>query len=479
LRKNKLLTYIQAGKAMKKIKSFLFIFLCLGLAANISIAGSQTEEAARLELKEIQERIDRYDLDWEAGLTSRLLDYTREERSYGFNPPDNYDEIVKQRKVIYPSTWFRDLPEQFNWVDSNKITPVRNQGGCGSCWIFAATAALEGTHWVYRHEALDISEQAVLSCFSAGWGCGGGWPEAVYEWYRDETAFLETCMPYQANDQIPCATEECPTVSQINTWFYIANNVDDIKAAVLQAPIAVCFDVYSDFNGYFGGCYSHYDDGSSPEAGHCVLITGWDDNICPGGAWRAKNSWGPFWGDDGYFWIKYENNCNFGREAMLLSVSFVEIATQSPLPEANLCDEYSLELSATGGNPPYTWSYAGGIYPDGLSLDPEGILHGQPTKSKQYWFNLKAEDASMPPAMDFLWAGLYVADAVCYSCGDCNTDDLINILDIVFLINFIYKDGPAPNPLELGRIDGDELINILDVVYLINYIYKDGPAPVG
>jgi len=442
------------------------------------MAGSQTEEAAIQELKEIQEKITKYDLDWEAGLTSRLLEYTPEERSYGFNPPVNYEEIIKERDVIYPSTWFRDIPDQFDWVDSNKITPVRNQGSCGSCWIFAATAALEGTHWIYRHEPLDISEQAVLSCLSPNWGCDGGWPEIVYEWYRDEKAFLEPCMPYEADDAIPCATEECDPVSEINTWFYINNTVEDIKAAVMQAPVAVCFDVYGDFNGYFGGCYSHYDDGSYPEAGHCVLITGWDDNICSGGAWHVKNSWGPFWGDDGYFWMKYESNCDFGREAMLLSISFVEITTSAPLPEANLCDEYYYELSATGGNAPYTWSLAGGVYPDGITLDPSGFLSGQPTQAKQCWLNLVAHDASQPPAWDVLWAGLYISDATCYECGDCNSDDGINILDVVFLINFIYKGGTAPNPLSLGRIDGDELINILDVIYLINYIYKDGPDPI-
>ncbi|MCP4703939.1 MAG: hypothetical protein GY865_04960 [candidate division Zixibacteria bacterium] len=462
---------------MKNIKSFFYVIICLGLISNISFGDSQTKEAAELELKEIQDKIEQYDLDWEAGLTSRLLDYTQEERSYGFTPPSNYEEIVKQRKYIYPSTWFRDIPEQFDWVDSNKITPVRNQGGCGSCWIFAATAALEGTHWVYRHEPLDISEQAVLSCFSPNWGCDGGWPEAVYEWHRDEGAYLEPCMPYQADDEVPCETDECEVVSEINEWFYVNNNVDDIKAAVMQAPVAVCFDVYGDFNGYFGGCYSHFDDGSQPDAGHCVLITGWDDNICPGGAWHAKNSWGPFWGEDGYFWVKYENNCDFGREAMLLSVSFVEITTISPLPEANLCEEYYQELTAEGGNEPYTWVLAGGIYPEGIDLDPSGFLQGTPTRAKQCWLNLVVRDNSQPQAMDVLWCGLNITDPTCYTCGDCEADDNIDILDVVFIINFVYKDGTPPDPLAAADVDGITGVNILDIVHMINFIYKDGDAP--
>ena len=63
-------------------------------------------------------------------------------------------------------------------------------------------------------------------------------------------------------------------------------------------------------------------------------------------------------------------------------------------------------------------------------------------------------------------------------CGDVNGDDLVNILDIVFLINYKYKDGPAPEYLNAADVNGDTLVNILDIVYLINYKYKNGPGPI-
>jgi len=62
-------------------------------------------------------------------------------------------------------------------------------------------------------------------------------------------------------------------------------------------------------------------------------------------------------------------------------------------------------------------------------------------------------------------------------CGDCNDDTEINILDIIFLINYKYKDGPEPEPFVSGDVNADGSINILDIVYLINYKYKEGPAP--
>lgn len=64
-----------------------------------------------------------------------------------------------------------------------------------------------------------------------------------------------------------------------------------------------------------------------------------------------------------------------------------------------------------------------------------------------------------------------------WGCGDVNSDGRINILDIIFLINLKYKDGPLPNILEFGDINNDTLIDILDIIYFINYIYKEGPQP--
>jgi len=65
-----------------------------------------------------------------------------------------------------------------------------------------------------------------------------------------------------------------------------------------------------------------------------------------------------------------------------------------------------------------------------------------------------------------------------FNCGDVDGKPGINILDVIFLINYKYKDGRlAPSPLVLGNADGILPINILDVVYLIDNIYKDGPEP--
>ena len=64
-----------------------------------------------------------------------------------------------------------------------------------------------------------------------------------------------------------------------------------------------------------------------------------------------------------------------------------------------------------------------------------------------------------------------------YLCGDANGDQGVNILDVTFLINYLYKDGPAPDPTQAADADGNTNINILDITYLINYLFKNGPEP--
>jgi len=62
-------------------------------------------------------------------------------------------------------------------------------------------------------------------------------------------------------------------------------------------------------------------------------------------------------------------------------------------------------------------------------------------------------------------------------CGDCNSDELINILDISFLIAYLYLDGQAPFPLEIADVNNDGTVNLLDITYLIAYLYMEGPEP--
>jgi C1A family cysteine protease len=429
------------------------------------------------EVAAIQKYIEENDLDWEAGLTPNMTDYTAEERKHltGFVLPKNWEDewnihLPPQPTRMSPA----DLPPTFNWADSGKVTPVKNQGACGSCWDFAATAALEAIYKIQRQVEYDLSEQQILSCVSGGWGCGGGWMDYAYEHFRDYGAILESGMPYQADDGVPCTEDQYPVVATLNSWISVPNDVVSLKMALVTAPVAVAFTVYDNFHSYWNGCYWHEDEGEP--VNHAVLLVGWDDNMCDGeGAWRVKNSWGDDWGENGYFWIKY-NSCNFGTAAALLDIDNLSFSDPDILPRTNLCTdtEYQYQFSVSGGTPPYSFYRQVGYLPNGMVLEEDGLVHGMPTRAKRFTFGIRAEDSSNPTVMFLKYFTIFVDDG--YSGdADCSCD--YNILDVTYLIDLLYQSGPACN-CEFGDdANGDDLCNIIDITYLINYLYNEGPAP--
>jgi len=86
------------------------------------------------------------------------------------------------------------------------------------------------------------------------------------------------------------------------------------------------------------------------------------------------------------------------------------------------------------------------------------------------------EGAVVEAAVDAITINACNCDAA-FICGDIDGDDTVNLLDVIFLINYLYKEGTAPNPPERGDLDGSGAANMLDITMLINYLYNEGPAP--
>lgn len=292
------------------IFSFLFVFSSFAIA-------SQDE------LDDVHKAIKAKGKKWFAGETSvsKMPHKDRIARLGAIIDPFRDDE--KAAAVAPPGTYTQETsaPASFDWRNYNGynyVTPIRDQGNCGSCWAFATAAAIESQTLIGDNTPgidLNLAEQILLSCSSAG-SCGGGYISSASNFIRDTGLPLETCYRYTAaNGSCPSACLNWQDVThQIVNWHYVATTsptVDVIKSALNQfGPLVTTFQVYSDFYYYVGGVYSHTS--GTYQGGHAVLIVGYDDI---GQYFTVKNSWGTGWGEAGFFKIAYSElttATNFG-----------------------------------------------------------------------------------------------------------------------------------------------------------------------
>ena len=344
---------------MKKLA--LLLALLFFVLPSISLAQTSPDSIDQ-KIAEMQELINERGLHWTAGRSwTSELSIEEAKKMLGHKPPKGYQEwLEKQPKLMAtPDAIFDPV---FDWRDSNGVTPVKNQGSCGSCWDFAATGAFEAAIKIHDNIEYNLSEQQVLSCNLYEAGCGGGWAEPVYELFQRYGAVLESCMPYYADDNVPCTQDECEVVAKLKDWVYVENDVNAIKAALLTGPVYSGFSVYADFYYYYyDGCYE-YDGESTYLGGHAIVIVGWADTSCGGeGAWICKNSWGPNWaGLGGYFYIKY-GTAGIGRSTVLplyppdpVTLAYAdhqvseEVGDEDGIPEPGETITLSVDLKNTG-----------------------------------------------------------------------------------------------------------------------------------
>ncbi len=125
----------------------------------------------------------------------------------------------------------------------------------------------------------------------------------------------------------------------------------------------------------------------------------------------------------------------------------------------------------------FTAEIISGSLPSGWQLDEStGIISGRSFDTGEFSFTIRAADALEPGYIDIEELTLSIEDAG-YGPGDANLDGQINVGDAVFLINFIFNGGPAPDYPNYADVNADCTINVGDAVYLISYVFKGGPAP--
>jgi C1A family cysteine protease len=228
---------------------------------------------------------------------------TGEERATGFVPPRI--TIPRTRSQV-PLLEAASLPSRFDWREQGKVSGVRDQSSCGSCYAFAAVASIEARLLVADQPEYDFSENNAKECEWYESSCYGGNFFRMANFFSQFGTVLEACDPYVAAP-VAC-NNTCPYVLTLLGWNLIAADTipdpDLIKSYLYTyGPLYTSFyagsgDSWGSEFRYYDGTYTLYHE-TNDEPNHAVLIIGWDDDLVHDGgqgAWICKNSWGADWG---------------------------------------------------------------------------------------------------------------------------------------------------------------------------------------
>jgi len=192
------------------------------------------------------------------------------------------------------------LPPSVNWEAVGAVTPVKDQGQCGSCWAFSTTGSTEGAHFLKTGTLVSVSEQQLVDCSDAegNQGCNGGLMDYGFQYIIDNKGIgSEASYPYTATDG---SCKKVPSVVTISGFKDVPTNSETaLMTSVVQQPVSVAVEAdQNSFQFYSSGvmtaaCGTNLD--------HGVLAVGYGtDNTTNLDYWLVKNSWGADWGMKGY-----------------------------------------------------------------------------------------------------------------------------------------------------------------------------------
>ena len=278
--------------------------------------------------KSLQQELTKKNARWQAKQTPQsYLTLVQKKALLGAAGPDKAFKVEIKSAAAAPRAIFPSFDPEVDWRTKNggKISPIKDQGTCGSCVSFGTIALLEAMALIEKGTLLDLSEADLHFCSSHGASCNGWYPSPALQSIQQRGVTDEVHFPYgsaftSGAPQCILAPDRAQHLYNIqSTCWYV---IDFFRKDYLthHGPLVACMDVYDDFFSYGGGVYHHVT--GNKEGGHCILVVGYSESQK---CWICKNSWGAGWGEAGFFKIAYQE-CNidsllapfFGAQGLLM-----------------------------------------------------------------------------------------------------------------------------------------------------------------
>jgi len=217
------------------------------------------------------------------------------------------------------------LADEVDWTTKGAVTPVKNQGQCGSCWSFSTTGALEGANFVSTGNLVSLSEQEFVDCDTVDQGCNGGLMDNAFQFAEQNAICTEDSYPYTATGG-DCQQSSCTVglaQGAVTGYTDVEQNEQALMDAVNQQPVAIAIEADQQaFQFYTSGvltaeCGTNLD--------HGVLLVGYGTENGQD-YWKVKNSWGESWGDQGYIKLARGVSQQGGQCGILLAASYPTVA---------------------------------------------------------------------------------------------------------------------------------------------------------
>lgn len=236
---------------------------------------------------------------------TKFMDLTPQEFKTGYL---TYKAPVDGARRVDVTTPGKKLADSVDWRTKDVVTPVKDQGQCGSCWAFSATEAIESFANLYNNQTLyELSPQQINSCDKTDGGCNGGNTETAYAYVKSAGGVVTgESYPYTSGtsgETGACKVQGKKKVVSISGYTAVKQGEDNLQSALSDiGPVSICVAANA-FQTYSGGilkvCPGTID--------HCVQAVGYGED---GGEkyWLVRNSWGTGWGEKGYIRVQMGQN---------------------------------------------------------------------------------------------------------------------------------------------------------------------------